>query len=217
MADTARSRWKVCEAADGQTRRSLRRETKGETMELNIENGDPAERNSKSGGCPCGCGTRGSNKIAVAIWVTLLLGGVAYFTYFQQKRAAEARSLLDQAYELYYRQEFAASTDLLRKSAELGNAWAQAYYGERLKTGFAAEQNLTEAVKWLRKAAKQECPEAYYQLGICYENGEGVERNLDKAEELFRKAQQAPDFAASAQRSLERIEILRRETPPAGY
>jgi tetratricopeptide (TPR) repeat protein len=175
-------------------------------MEQNEEDKKPAAQNPAPTGCPCGCGVRkGSNKFVIAIWVVLLLGGVSLFLHFQSKRKAEAERLLNEAYMLYGQRDFSASTEYLRQSAELGNAWAQLYYGERLKTGFGAEPNMPEAVKWLRRAAKQKCVEAYYQLGVCYENGEGVERNLDEAEAWYKKALDDPGFAPSARDSLERI------------
>ena len=182
-------------------------ETKENEMERNEEDGSRAARNGESSGqSSCGCGGgRGSNKFIVAIWVTFLLAGVALFTHVQTKRAAEAERLLNEAYALYGQREFDASTELLRQSAELGNAWAQLYYGERLKNGFGTEQNMAEAVKWLRKSAKRKCAEACYQLGLCYENGEGVEWDPDEAEAWYRKAQEDPSFTALAQVALDRI------------
>ena len=171
-------------------------------MEQNEQDNVPVER--KKANCGCG-GGKGSNKIVVAIWVALLLGGVSLFTYYQSKRNAEAERLLNEAYTLYGQRDFAASTELLRQSAELGNVWAQLYYGERLRNGFGAEQNMAEAVKWLRKDAKRKCAEACYQLGICYENGEGVERDPDEAEVWYRKAQEDSSFVALAQVALDRI------------
>ncbi|MBR4253686.1 MAG: sel1 repeat family protein [Lentisphaeria bacterium] len=180
-------------------------------MEQNEADKAFAEQKRDSGGCPRGCGgVKGSNKILVAIWVVLLLGGVSCFTYSQQKKAAEANRLLNEAQMLYGRGDFAGSTDLLRQSAELGNAWAQLYYGERLRNGFYAEQDFAEAVKWLRKAAKKGCAEAFFQLGMCYENGEGVERNLNEAETWYRKAQKDAGFAYDARTALERLETMKR-------
>lgn len=185
-------------------------------MEQNETDEAPAAQRQERGGCPCGCGgVKGSNKIVVAIWVVLLLSGVSYFTYSQQKKAAEANRLLNEAHILYNQGDFAGSTDLLRQSAELGNPWAQLYYGERLKNGYYAEQNPVEAVRWLRKAAKKGCAEAFYQLGTCYENGEGVEKDLDEAETWYRKAQKDAVFASNAQTALERIETMKR-MPGAG-
>ena len=157
-------------------------------------------------------GMKGSNKIVVAIWMAFLLGGFSWYSYSQQKRAAEAERLLNEAYTLYGQQEFARSTELLRQAAEMGNAWAQLYYGERLKNGFYAEPNPAEAMKWLRKAAKKKCAEACYQLGICYENGEGVNRDLNEAEGWYRKALEDAESAYNARTALERIETMKAKS-----
>jgi len=186
-------------------------------MERNEENRDPAEGTrdpgGHPGGNPRGSGVKGSNKLVVAIWVTLLLCVVGYLAYSQKK----ANDLLNQAYTLYAHGDIAASTDVLRQSAQLGNQWAQLYYGERLRNGFGTDRDPAEAVKWLRKAARGKCIEAYYQLGVCYENGEGVERDLDEAEAWYRKALPDPGFAAMAQTALDRIERQKASGPPAAY
>ena len=173
---------------------------------------EPRKDSPASGATSGGGGRKGSNKIVIVIWVTILLGGISLFAYSQQKRAAEADRLLNEAFTLYNQQEFARSTELLRQSAELGSAWAQLYYGERLKNGFYAEPDAVEAVKWLRKSAKQNCPEAFFQLGTCYENGEGVDRNLSEAEMWYRKALADPGSAYLAQTALERIESLKAKS-----
>ena len=43
-------------------------------------------------------------------------------------------------------------------------------------------------MKWHHKAAEQGHAEAQYNLGICYENGKGVEQDYEKAEEWYREA-----------------------------
>ena len=40
----------------------------------------------------------------------------------------------------------------------------------------------------VHQSAEQECPEAQYELGVCYETGDGVGKNEVKAVELYRKA-----------------------------
>lgn len=47
---------------------------------------------------------------------------------------------------------------------------------------------LREAISWFRKAAAQGHSEAQFYLGKCYENGEGVERNLIEANKWYRRA-----------------------------
>jgi TPR repeat protein len=49
-------------------------------------------------------------------------------------------------------------------------------------------QNKQEAVRWFRKAAKQNFSAAEYQLGMCYFNGIGVPRNEVMAVRWFRRA-----------------------------
>ena len=179
---------------------------KESAMERNETESTPAARKEDLSGS----GRRtGSNKLVIVIWVTFLLGGVCWFTYCQQKKYAEAERLLNESYTLHGQGDVAGSTDLLRQSAELGNAWAQLYYGERLKNGFGTDRNLPESVKWLQKAAWKKCAEACYQLGVSYENGEGVDRDLGEAEAWYRKALDDPGFVASAQSALDRIASLR--------
>ena len=174
-------------------------------MEQNETNGaDTAERNPKPCRCSCGCGGKGSNKLAVAIWAALLFGVIGILGYFDGK----PRRLMRQADELYKKHEFEASTECLRQAAELGDPWAQVYYGEWLRTGFGMEKNVTEAVKWFRRSAELNCPDAFYQLGICYENGEGVAVDLNEAEAWYRKALVA-GYGPSAQNDLDRIAWLR--------
>ena len=45
-----------------------------------------------------------------------------------------------------------------------------------------------EAVKWYRKAAEKNNPEAMVSIGVCYHLGKGVEKNLKEAVKWFRKA-----------------------------
>ena len=179
-------------------------------MEQNEHEIENTAAKQESTGCPCGCGggRKGSNKIVIVIWVTLLLGGLSWYTYSQQKKAIEAERLLNEAFTLYGQQEFARSTEVLLQAAELGNPWAQLYYGERLMNGYYAEPNPAEAVKWIRKAARQNCFEAYFQLGTCYENGAGVARDLDEAESWYRKALDDPGSAWNAKAALDRIGSL---------
>lgn len=43
------------------------------------------------------------------------------------------------------------------------------------------ELNPKKAVEWYTKAAEQGLPMAQCNLGICYKNGDGVEKNLEEA------------------------------------
>ena len=142
-----------------------------------------------SDACGCGCGGgKGSNKIVVAIWVALLLGFACVLAYTRTYGRNEAETLLRDAYGRYEKQDFAGAAELLRRSAELGNSWAQIYYGGCLKNGSGVAADPAAAVEWYRKAAAQNNAVAYYELAVCYEYGQGVAPSLDEALAWYRKA-----------------------------
>lgn len=53
-----------------------------------------------------------------------------------------------------------------------------------------------ESVKWLSIAAEKDEPSALCDLALCYLNGDGVEKNVDKAYELLKKASAKEDIIA---------------------
>ena len=53
-----------------------------------------------------------------------------------------------------------------------------------------------EAVKWYRKAAEQGDDVAQCRLGLCYVEGEGVEKNLAESIKWFAKAANQDNGAA---------------------
>jgi len=132
---------------------------------------------------------------------------------------AEAEALYKQAIDLFEQQgRDVECAGLLRQSAELGYVLAQLFYGRFLCKGIGTALDPAEAVEWFRKAADQDCPAAFYELGVCYENGEGVARDLDTAQEWYRKAL-AADFTG-AQNAITRVEKAKAlqensATPPS--
>ena len=66
--------------------------------------------------------------------------------------------------------------------------------------------NYPEGVKWLEKAADAGDAQALGNLGACYFNGFGVERNTEKGVSLIRKAAKAGN--EEAQKALQRISHL---------
>ena len=184
-------------------------------MERNNMNGTPVDPKQGSCGCSCGCGDgKPSNRTVVLIWVVLLLGFACFVAWYQRSGSlSEADKHLKKAYELFERQDFAASAEHLKASAELGQPWGQVYYGGTLKKGVGVEQDLPAAVEWFRKSADQNCAVAFYELGVCYENGEGVEKNLDEAEAWYRKALEG-GIGEEAQASLDRVQKLKAEDTP---
>ena len=96
----------------------------------------------------------------------------------------------------------------LEKQANRGNVDAQVelgrlyYYGER-----GVKKDYAEAVKWFQKAVDKGNVFGKYCLGICYDEGNGMEKNYTKAYSLYKDAlnafsKMAEDGAAKAQNYL---------------
>ena len=72
-------------------------------------------------------------------------------------------------------------------SAEKGYADAQTNLGYAYYKGQGTERDCRLAVRWYRKAAKQDALRAIRNLALCYANGTGVRRDPRKAEALFER------------------------------
>ena len=120
-----------------------------------------------------------------------------------QSVSAEAENLLMQANELN-RQGNPAATDYLRLAAERGNAWAQMCYGEYLGDNNTAGRDEAAAVSWFfLSATAYRCPQACFCLGWCYENGRGVNADLNLAGQGYQEA--ANSGVNGAQTALYRV------------
>lgn len=76
-----------------------------------------------------------------------------------------------------------ASPDLAetQKSAEQGDATAQARLGAMYDEGLGVPQDDRQAAVWFRKAAEQGDASAQHSLGLMYETGRGVPQNYSLA------------------------------------
>jgi hypothetical protein len=74
----------------------------------------------------------------------------------------------------------------VRQRAEAGDAKAQAELGLTYEYGFGgAQRDLSEALKWYRRAAEQGDGSAEYALARMYFEGRGVEKNYSEAARLY--------------------------------
>ena len=96
--------------------------------------------------------------------------------------------------------DMASAVYWYRKSAELGNMYAQCNLGLCYEFSKGVSKDINEAVKWYRKSAEQGYVTAQYSLGLCYENGQGVSKDYYEAAKWYRKA--AEQGYADAQCSL---------------
>jgi TPR repeat protein len=81
-----------------------------------------------------------------------------------------------------------AAEDVLERAAEVGLATAQYDLAEMLLNGEAGDPDPEAALPWLTKAVAAHHPIAEYRLGILYEEGKVVEKNLTFARTLYMDA-----------------------------
>lgn len=112
-----------------------------------------------------------------------------------EERIAEERRLIEEyeKIEAEYRaqlddKEFWAQFDELTFNAQTGDADAQNKLGEMYYCGDEIDQDLDQAAYWFKEAAKQKHADAMFNLGMCFINGEGVERNETTGMGFIRQA-----------------------------
>lgn len=74
-----------------------------------------------------------------------------------------------------------------KKSAEYLFAPSQYEYAIALLEGRGILKNPPLAIEWLVQSANKDYAEAQMKLGLCYEIGEGVDKNIEKAKEMYRR------------------------------
>ncbi len=85
------------------------------------------------------------------------------------------------------------------KASKMGYAEADASIGylyEDFNSYYGIDHSYEEAVKWYEKAANQNNVRGLFNLGCCYDKGNGVTRDYKKAHELYMKAAEQ-DYAGA--------------------
>ena len=91
--------------------------------------------------------------------------------------------------ECFKAEEYDAAFSYLSEGLkDVNDPEAQNMLGDMYKSGNGIEENLTEAIKWYRKAAEQDYAAAQFNLGIMYHDGNGVEQDYVEAMRWCRKA-----------------------------
>jgi TPR repeat protein len=84
--------------------------------------------------------------------------------------------------------------EMLRKSADQGDAEAQISLAGAYFKGQGVPQDNQRAAAWLRQAAEQGNPKAQYNLGLFYKRGLGLRQDVAEAVKWYRKSAEQ-DFA----------------------
>ena len=102
------------------------------------------------------------------------------------------------------------SAKWMLKAADNGsNRSVQWAMGRYYQEGWGVEKNSAEAVKWFERSAKKGLALAKYYLAMCYMNGDGVQKDEAKGEQLLEEAADMGD--EDAKKELSRIKRERRE------
>jgi len=98
----------------------------------------------------------------------------------------------------------ALALEFWRKAADAGEGWAYEKLGEKYLNGEGGvNKDVVMAVHYLRLSVAKGSPWGMVKLARCYENGWGVPPDLQKAEELYKKAASDPDCDEGRQALLE--------------
>lgn len=106
----------------------------------------------------------------------------------ERRLIVENESLMEEYRNSLAGKEFWAHYDDINAAALAGDASAQNTLGEMFYYGDEIERDLEQAVFWFKEAAKQKHPDAMFNLGICFVNGEGIEKNKTTGEGFIRQA-----------------------------
>lgn len=144
-------------------------------------------------------------------------------TYLSQRRPAKTSAgdceVRGGEYVAYDRARLETALSVWLPPAQAGDKEAQTYVGEVYEKSLGgAAPDYAAAATWYRKAAEQGYPRALMNLGLLYERGLGVEKDLGKAMEFYRKSSGlgklivANDLGVAANdTSKQEIERLKRE------
>ena len=114
-------------------------------------------------------------------------------TYLTQRRPAKTTAgdceVRGGEYVSYDRARLETALAVWLPPAQTGDKEAQTYVGEVYEKSLGgAAPDYASAATWYRKAAEQGHPRALMNLGLLYERGLGVEKDLAKAMEYYRKS-----------------------------
>lgn len=112
---------------------------------------------------------------------------------------------------------YSAYSELIRKSAYSGNREAQYCYAQLFDTiSFLAlnnpQYNPGKCIYWYSKSAKGGYAEAYNNLADFYERGVGVQQDLKKSYELYKKGAELGSMTAKSN-----LMIFEREIKKGKY
>lgn len=115
----------------------------------------------------------------------------------ERKLRAANEGLVQEYNERLASKEFWNKFDDLTVSALAGDVEAQNTLGNLYYAGEELDRDVDQAAYWFKEAAKQMHPDAMCSLGVCFLNGEGVEKNEATGMGFIRQAAKHGSKAAT--------------------
>lgn len=106
----------------------------------------------------------------------------------EKQLAADYDAIVSRYHQEKADEEFWAYVDELMLLSQSGDAEAQNTLGELYYYGDELEQDLEQAFYWFKEAAKQHNPTAIFNMGQCYLNGEGTDKDEAKGMGFIKQA-----------------------------
>lgn len=115
-----------------------------------------------------------------------------------EKRKAEESQKIASALAAFEAKDFAKGWQLAAGIQD-SDPRIQFFIGKCYANGYGgAESNVTEAVRWYRKAAERECAQAQLEVGLAYAYGRGVMKDMSEGVNWYKKAAEQGDGPAQA-------------------
>jgi TPR repeat protein len=111
---------------------------------------------------------------------------------------------------------YADAVNLATSLANQGNHLAEALLARAYYQGQGVAIDYHAAFSWAQRAEKANVADGIYFLGRCYENGNGVARNLTKASDLFDRAIALGHQGAMAEKGFTDAYVFHKGATPAG-
>lgn len=115
------------------------------------------------------------------------------FDFLKKKKTAD--ELIVEANNFFKAGKLVEGYALYEQAAELGDSNAQFEMGTAITFG-KIDRPLSDGIKWLELAVKNNHIKAINNLAICYQQGKGVEKDLKKAFSLYSLAVSKGDAMA---------------------
>ena len=93
-------------------------------------------------------------------------------------------------------EQAAEKIDTIRYQAEQGNPDYECLYATCLENGWGVEADISQALKWYKKAADHQQKTSFNSLGNLYRMGNGVKQDIQEAFRWYQKGAEAGDAQA---------------------